>query len=246
MSGLSNIDIEKYFMNNLSDNLKKNFKRVVSSDSLTKFIQFKKILADRKSCYPFIIMNTTRKNHKGVHWWSILNLDPKKHLFLFDSEGFEGFKVFILDNDKEIIDKLLYNVQSFGKKDSKIDCVTLTFSVTNYNKLKENELKQLHPTAYDLFHLLSEHVGFKGYNDDIKVSFVNDQLQKIDTSTCGNYQIYFYKHLFDPLKTSKIVNEKKLTKNVIKTLLNEIFVKDLTKNEERIAEFSEIFNLKHD
>ena len=34
-------------------------------------------------------MNTTRKNHKGVHWWSILNLDPKKHLFLFDSEDFE-------------------------------------------------------------------------------------------------------------------------------------------------------------
>ena len=70
-------------------------------------------------------------------------------------------------------------------------------------KLKENELKKLHPTAYDLFHLLSECAAFKSYNDDIKISFVNDQLQKIDTSSCRNYQIYFYKHLFDPLKTSK-------------------------------------------
>ena len=118
MSGLSNIDIEKYFMNE-HDNLKANFKKVVSSDSLTKYVHFKKILGDGKSCYPFIIMNTARKNQKGVHWWSILNLDPKKHLFLFDSEGFEGFKFFILQDDKDIIDKLLYNVQSFGKIDKK-------------------------------------------------------------------------------------------------------------------------------
>ena len=42
MTGLSNIDIEKYFMNDLNDNVRKNFKKVISSDSLTKFIQFKK------------------------------------------------------------------------------------------------------------------------------------------------------------------------------------------------------------
>ena len=65
-------------------------------------------------------MNTTRKNHKGVHWWSILNIDPKKHLPLFDSEGFEGFKYFILSDDSDIVDKILYNVNNFGKKDKKI------------------------------------------------------------------------------------------------------------------------------
>ena len=61
-------------------------------------------------------MNTSRKNHSGVHWWSILNIDPKKELFLFDSEGFEGFKVFILSDDKNIIDKILYNVKQCEKK----------------------------------------------------------------------------------------------------------------------------------
>ena len=53
--------------------------------------------------------------------------------------------------------------------------------------------------------------------------FVDDQLQKSDTSSCGNYQLYFYKHLFDPLKTSKVINEKQLTKHVVEILLNEIF-----------------------
>ena len=62
-------------------------------------------------------MNTARKNQKGVHWWSILNIDKKKHLFLFDSEGFEGFKYFILSDDSNIVDKILYTVNNFGKKD---------------------------------------------------------------------------------------------------------------------------------
>ena len=118
--------------------------------------------------------------------------------------------------------------------------------MANYNNLKQNELKRLSQTSYDLFHLLSEYAGFKGYNDDIKVSCVDDQLQKFDTNSCGTYQLCFYKHLFDPLKTSKIINEKKLTKSVIETLLNEIFVQDLDENEERVSEFSDIFNLKHD
>ena len=42
MSGLSNVDIEKYFMNESGQDLKKKFKKVVSSDSLTKFIHLKK------------------------------------------------------------------------------------------------------------------------------------------------------------------------------------------------------------
>ena len=35
MGGISNIDIEKYFDNEPNDDVKKNFQRVMSSDSLT-------------------------------------------------------------------------------------------------------------------------------------------------------------------------------------------------------------------
>ena len=117
MSELSNIDIEKFFVKEKNEDLKRNFKKVISSDSLTKYIDFKKVIAKDKSRYPFLIMNTSRKNHPGVHWWSISNIDPKKELFLFNSEGFEGFKVFKLSDDKYIIDKkVLYNVKQFEKK----------------------------------------------------------------------------------------------------------------------------------
>ena len=36
-------------------------------------------------------------------------LPPPKTLMLFDSLGLDGFKIFIVDNDKRIIDELLFN-----------------------------------------------------------------------------------------------------------------------------------------
>ena len=64
MAGLSNVDIEKYFRNESNEDLKKNFKSVMSSNSMTKFINFNKIFRTNQSPYPFIIMNTSRKNKK--------------------------------------------------------------------------------------------------------------------------------------------------------------------------------------
>ena len=47
-----------------------------------------------------------------MRWWSFLNIYPKKGLLFFDSFGFKGLRYFIIDNDKNIIDKLLYNLKS--------------------------------------------------------------------------------------------------------------------------------------
>ena len=69
MAGLSNVDIEKYFENESNQDLKRNLKSVISSNSMTKFINFNNILKTDKSPYSFAIMNTARKNAKGVvHW----------------------------------------------------------------------------------------------------------------------------------------------------------------------------------
>ena len=117
MTGLSNIELENFIKNDSSTDLKNNFKKVISSNSLTKYVDFKSILKENNSKYPYIIMNTARVNTNGVHWWTILNIEPKKHIFLFDSYGFKGFLVFILRDNKQVIDKVLYN---FKKKDSHI------------------------------------------------------------------------------------------------------------------------------
>ena len=36
-----------------------------------------------------------------MHWWSFLDLLPKREIFLFDSFGFDGFKEFLLKDDKK-------------------------------------------------------------------------------------------------------------------------------------------------
>ena len=37
-------------------------------------------------------MNTNRHDKKGKHWWSSLDIHPKKEVFLFDSFGVAGLK----------------------------------------------------------------------------------------------------------------------------------------------------------
>ena len=179
MGGISNAEIEKYFNNEPNEDIYKKKKklRVMSSDSLTQFLNFKKILKTEKAPYPFIIMNTSRKNKAGIHWWSVLNTDSKNEMLLFDSEGFEGFKFFILSNDETLIDKLLYDVNKFNKTDNKINLVTVQFSLPAYEKLKENKLKLLTTTAQDLFHVLAKFARYNNIKTDVKLTMVDDELQ---------------------------------------------------------------------
>ena len=41
-----------------------------------------------------------------------MDIHPKNNLFLFDSFGIEGFKLFIVDNDQDIINELLIIVKN--------------------------------------------------------------------------------------------------------------------------------------
>ena len=57
-------------------------------------------------------MNTDRSDKKGTHWWSL-------NWFLFDRFGFEGFKKFILQDDSQTVNKILYGIENFIKKTKK-------------------------------------------------------------------------------------------------------------------------------
>ena len=90
------------------------------------------MMNEKSTRYPFIIMNTDHSNKKDSHWWSFLH--PRKEIFLFDSFGFDGFKEFLLQDDKKALNKILYGIKKFEKKDSKITVITLTFSMEEYKK----------------------------------------------------------------------------------------------------------------
>ena len=236
MAGISNETIEDFFEKVDDDDLKNNFIGVFPSNFINKFISYHSIIKDRSRVkYPFIIMNTDRSDRAGTHWWSFLDLHPKKEIFLFDSFGFEGLKKFIIDNDKKLLNKVLYNLNNFKKSDRKITLISLKFSMREYEKISD---KQLKTTTQDLLHLMYEFGKLHNIQDEITVFSLDDQLQKIETDTCGIFQIYFYYNLFNPFSDSSIIKDKVLTKHTIEKLLNEIFSLNQEQNEKVITQFA--------
>ena len=66
--------------------------------------------------------------------------------------------------------------------------------------------------AANLFHLINEFAELNRIKDQVILHFVDDQLQNETSDTCGIFQLYFNKNLFDPLKKSKMINDDTLTK----------------------------------
>ena len=104
--GLSNFQIDEQ-NDEQNEDLKNNYMGTYSMNSITKYINVYEIIKRRNDKYPFAIFDTDKENEPGVHWWSFMGIHPKNNLFLFDSFGIEGFKLFIVDNDQDIINELL-------------------------------------------------------------------------------------------------------------------------------------------
>ena len=75
----------------------------------------------------------------------------------------------------------------------------------------------------------------------MKLVIVENDLQDIRSSTCGIFQLYFYKNLFDPSATSEIINKNVLNNATVRILLNEIFTTHQEENEKRIKIFKQEF-----
>ena len=99
--------------------------------------------------------------------------------------------------------------------------------MTEYQKIRNGH--RLTTTTQDLLNLMYEFGKLHKINDAVTVHLVDDQLQKIETDTCGIFQLYFYVNLFTLLENSSIVNDKKLSQSTLEKLLNEVFYLDRDK-----------------
>ena len=132
---------------------------------------------------------------------------------------------------------MLFNFKKFNNKDTKINLVSLTFSIKHYEKIKEKSLDNLTNTAKDFFHLLSEFGKLKKQKIETKIILLDDQRQELTRDTCGIFQLYFHKNLFDPVRDSKIIDDEFLTKKTVTALLNEIFLTNKETNEKEMKLF---------
>ena len=88
MEGISNKTIVNFFENETDNDLKKNFVNVFSSNYVTRFISFHKMII-KKNCYPFIIaIKTVRTGgvfsiyirEKKFFYLTVLGLKDLKNL----------------------------------------------------------------------------------------------------------------------------------------------------------------------
>ena len=77
----------------------------------------------------------------------------------------------------------------------------------------------------------------------MNIIILEKSVQKLLSATCGSFQLYFYKNLFDPYERSKILNHQRLTKNTLQITINEIFSTDVDENEYLIKKFNEEYDL---
>ena len=87
MAGISNVTIEES-IEEANDDFQRNFAGVFSSDRMTPFLNFLKMLKRKGGYYHFTILNTDRSNLLDTHWRSILNIYPKSNCFYLIAMGF--------------------------------------------------------------------------------------------------------------------------------------------------------------
>ena len=210
-----------------------------SIDSITRYINFYEIIKRRDAKYPFVIFNTDKENEPGVDWWSFMDIHPKNNLFLFDSFGVEGFKIFIVNNDQKIINELLYNFKKYESKSSrKLKLCTMKLCVETWQKMSKKTKDQLTDTAQNFFHLLEQFAKLKETHC-MNVLILENSIQDLISPNCGEFQLCFYKDLFDPDETSKILNHQTLNKSTLETIINETFSTDVAENEHIVNNFKE-------
>ena len=141
----------------------------------------------------------------------------------------------MLQDDCKTLNRILYEIKKLEKKkDKKVTIMTLALPTNDYEKIKS--ANRLNTITQDLLHLKNKFGRNHNLKKDVTLHFVDDQLQKTKTDTCGIFQLYFYVNLFNPIKNIQIIIDKTLTKKTIEILLNKIFLND-ENEKERIKAF---------
>ena len=161
MNGIKNHEIIKFFNKEENEDIQKSFVNVLPSNLINRFISFHSIMKEKEEYqYPFLIMSTDRFDKKGTHWWSFLDIHPKKEVLLFDSFRFSGLREFIIQDDRKIINVLLYRLKKINKAYNKITLISIKFSMSKFEKVLKKVSSILSTTAIDLFHASKTNLQF--------------------------------------------------------------------------------------
>ena len=127
----------------------------------------------------------------------------------------DDIKSFIIQDDKKVIEKILFGSGQLTRTNNKIRLANIKFSLNACTNLTKNELDNLSDTAPDFFYFVQSFGNKLKLRDFVNLWVVEDCIQDLDSVTCGIFQIYFNDNLFNRNKDSKIQNATKLNKKTL-------------------------------
>ena len=120
---------------------------------MNKFINHAAMISAKESKYPFVIANIDDSSKGGTRWWSILDIEPKTDIFFFYSFGLDGLKHFIMQDDRKIVEKVLFGTEKMTRTDNKTTLCKIQFNLNACKNLSKVELDSLSDTATIFFSL---------------------------------------------------------------------------------------------
>ena len=174
-NGISNFQIGEAFKNIGDEDINNNFVGVFPSDYINKFIDHKMMISEKKGKYPFLIAKTDSFSKKRTHWWSILNIEPKTDIFFLDTFSLDGLKAFIIQDDKEVIEKILFGTEQMTRTDNKITLVNIRFNLNACKNLSKKEADALSDTTSNIFHFIQAFGNKLRLHDFVNIWMVEDR-----------------------------------------------------------------------
>ena len=146
-----------------------------------------------------------------------------------------------MDSDQDIVNELLYNFRKCKSKSGfKLELSSIKFYAGTLQKMSHKRKDQLTGTAKNFFHLLEQFAKLKKTHC-MNILILENQIQDLSSPNCRQFQLYFYKNLFNPDEKSKIVSHKTLNKGTLQTIMNEIFPTYVKENKYIVKSFKEEF-----
>ena len=121
---------------------------------MNKFINHSAMISAKEGKHPFGIANTDDSAKGGTHWWSILDIEPRTDIVFFDSFGLDGLKHFIIQDDRKIVEKILFGTEKMTRTDNKITLCKIQFNLNACKNLSKSELDVLSDTASNFFRFI--------------------------------------------------------------------------------------------
>ena len=74
--GITNLEFNNFFENEEKQDIKNNYMGGYSMDSITRYINFYKVIKKRNGKYLFAIFDTDRHNKPGTQWRRFMDIHP--------------------------------------------------------------------------------------------------------------------------------------------------------------------------